>query len=169
MGSWKYQELGRVTHGDTANEKRSQVSDPSLTDPRAHMCISSLYFFFFFPYNHLVIRHLLDVDFGCGLLFGETEDTNKTTVLALRYWHFIWGNFCCWMKTMLISKQKEGSVWNMKVEYHTSGISTVCFQRPTCLRMSPSHSSAPALFTNSLLALCLSLIPLASVCPQGNH
>jgi len=82
MGSWKHQELGRVTHGDTANEKRSQVSDPSLTDPRAHMCISSLYFFF--PYNHLVIRHL-DVDFGCGSLFGETEDTNKTTVLALRY------------------------------------------------------------------------------------
>ncbi|XP_010848732.1 PREDICTED: uncharacterized protein LOC104996249 isoform X2 [Bison bison bison] len=32
---------------------------------------------------HLVIRHL-DVDFGCGSLFGETEDTNKTTVLALR-------------------------------------------------------------------------------------
>lgn len=84
MGSWKHQELGKVTHGDTANEKRGQVSDPSLTDPRAHMCISSLYFFFF-SYNHLVIRHLLDVDFGYGSLFGEIEGTNRATVLALRY------------------------------------------------------------------------------------
>ena len=90
---------------------------------------ASVHCIFFFPYNHLVIRHL-DVDFGCGSLFGETEDTNKTTVLALRYWHFIWGNFCCWMKTMLISKQKEGNVWNMKAEYHTSGLSTVCFRDP---------------------------------------
>lgn len=133
------------------------------------ICASVHCIFFFFSYNHLVIRHLLDVDFGYGSLFGEIEGTNRATVLALRYWHFIWGSFCCWMKTVLISKQKEGNAWNMKAGYHTDDISTVCFQRPTCLHMSPSHSSALAVFTNALLGLCLSLILLASVCPQGNH
>ena len=83
MGSWKHQELEKVTHGDTANEKRSQVSDPSLTNPKAHMLFTV--FFFSSSYNRLVIRHLLDVDFGYGSFFGEIEDTNRTAVLALRY------------------------------------------------------------------------------------
>lgn len=113
----------------------------------------SLFFFFSSSYNRLVIRHLLDVDFGYGSFFGEIEDTNRTAVLALRYWHFI----CCWMKTVLISKQKEGNVWNMKAKYHTSGISAVCFQRLPCLRVSPSHSSALALSqTPALVSASLS-------------